>query len=73
MSIREEISKLSDAEKILLVEDIWDDLASKNYNSLSEAKQLEIQRRLENIKQGNAVFSDWETLKEKAKKIINGL
>lgn len=73
MNLREEIKKLSDAEKILLAEDIWDDLASKNYSSLSIAKQLEIQKRLENIKQGNATFTDWETVKEKAKKMINGL
>jgi putative addiction module component (TIGR02574 family) len=72
MDIREEIKKLSDAEKILLVEDIWDDIADKTFE-LSETKKVELDRRLEEIKSGKATFSSWDEVKQKAKRLIDGL
>ncbi len=74
MNIKEEIKKLSEAEKILLVEEIWDDIAANaGANELSSAKKTEIDRRMKEIKEGKAVFRSWEEVKAKALKIVNGI
>ncbi len=44
----EEIKKLSISEKILIVEEIWDDIAnSNNYPELSENQQVELNKRID--------------------------
>ena len=73
MDIRKEIKKLSDAEKILLVEDIWDEIHLENKVKLSKAKRNEIDRRLEDIKQGKSISHSWEEVKSKAKKVIDAI
>lgn len=74
MNLKEEIKKLSDAEKILLVEEIWDDIATHSKsNELSDAKKKEIDRRMADIKNGKAVFSSWDEVKAKAQKLVNGI
>lgn len=65
MNIREEIKKLSAAEKILLVEEIWDDIAQDAFSDLSDEKKKLIDERLEGIKNGTAKFTSMQEIKRK--------
>jgi len=60
-----EILQLSVAERIQLVEDIWDSI-SKNPDelTLSEAERVELDRRLANYKQNPDSGIQWEILKK---------
>lgn len=67
MDIREEIKKLSDAEKILLVEEIWDDIARDKTIGLTEQQKNEIERRLKLIDEGKVKSYSLEETREKIK------
>ncbi len=61
--IKDEISRLELSEKLLLVEDIWDSIASSN----AELPMLEWQKkvldmRYQEYKQGNLELHDWKTV-----------
>ena len=56
MNIKEEISKLSTAEKILLVEEIWDDIAAERVNELTDAQKEELRRRAKLVEEGNVEY-----------------
>ena len=56
MNIKEEISKLSTAEKILLVEEIWDDIAAERTNDLTDAQKEELRRRAKLVEEGNVEY-----------------
>jgi putative addiction module component (TIGR02574 family) len=60
-----EIFQLSVAERIQIVEDIWDSI-SKNPDELelSEAEKLELDKRLASYKQNPNDGIEWETLKK---------
>lgn len=60
-----DILELSVAEKIQIVEDIWDSI-SQNPEQLpvSEAEKLELDKRLESYKQNPNEGIEWETLKK---------
>lgn len=60
-----DILELSVAEKIQIVEDIWDSI-SQNPEELpvSEAEKQELDKRLENYKQNPNEGIEWETLKK---------
>ncbi len=60
-----DILELSVAEKIQIVEDIWDSI-SQNPEQLvvSEAEKLELDKRLESYKQNPNDGIEWETLKK---------
>lgn len=62
-----EILKLPSAEKILLMEKIWDSLNSEEL-TLSREQKEELDRRLERIKSGKAKFFTWEQVKSELKK-----
>jgi putative addiction module component (TIGR02574 family) len=73
MDIRNEIKKLSAAEKILLVEDIWDEIDFESKTTLSQKKKDDIDRRLEEIRQGKSTSYTWEEVKTEAKKIRDAI
>ena len=60
-----EIFELSVAERIQIVEDIWDSISNAPEElSLSEAEKLELDKRLESYKQNPDEGIEWETLKK---------
>jgi putative addiction module component (TIGR02574 family) len=73
MDIRKEIKKLSEAEKILLVEDIWDEIDVESKAVLSKKKREDIDKRLEEIRQGKSASHSWEEVKVESKKIRDAI
>lgn len=60
-----EILQLSVAERIQIVEDIWDSISeSPESLSLSEAEKIELDNRLESYGQTPNEGIEWETLKK---------
>jgi putative addiction module component (TIGR02574 family) len=60
-----EILQLSVAERIQIVEDIWDSiLVSPEDLELSQAEKSELDKRLESYKQQPNEGIEWETLKK---------
>ena len=57
------INQLSDAEKILLVEKIWNSIDKKNSIKLSASQEKEINRRLKLVQSRNAAFLSLEDIK----------
>lgn len=61
-----DILKLSVAERILLVEDIWDSIAELPEElTLSEAQQQELDRRLEAYHKNPEAGSPWAEVRER--------
>jgi putative addiction module component (TIGR02574 family) len=59
--IAKEIDKLGLAEKLLLVEDIWDGIARSNEElPLPEWQKAELDRRYDDYKNGKLQLHDWE-------------
>lgn len=73
MDIRNEIKKLSAAEKILLVEDIWDEIDFESKTTLSQKKKDDIDKRLEEIRLGKSTSYTWEEVKTEAKKVRDAI
>ena len=60
-----EIFELSVAERIQIVEDIWDSIVNTPEEiSLSEAEKAELNKRLESYQQNPNEGIEWETLKK---------
>lgn len=60
-TLLQEIDRLAVAEKILLVEDIWDSIARTNAElPLPEWQKQELDRRYSEFKEGKAVLHDWQ-------------
>jgi putative addiction module component (TIGR02574 family) len=71
--LREEISQLALAEKLLLVGDIWDSIAAENSDiPLADWQKGELDRRYQEYQEGKLLLHDWEgvheSLREKYKK-----
>jgi putative addiction module component (TIGR02574 family) len=62
-----EILKLSAAERILLIEKIWDSL-NTNELEVSDVHKKELDKRLARIKKGETKFYRWEEVKSGLKK-----
>ena len=63
--IKKEINKLNLAEKLLLVEDIWDSIAQGNSElSMPEWQKLELDKRYKNYKAGGLNLHDWQSVHE---------
>jgi putative addiction module component (TIGR02574 family) len=61
---RKQIMKLSMAERIILVEEIWDDIAAEQESvELSEAQKPELDRRLDAYQRSPEEGSSWEEVK----------
>jgi len=61
---REEIDAMGNAEKILLVERIWDSI-DKSSMELTDAQRKELDRRLDKHANGDAEYSTWEEVKKR--------
>lgn len=60
----DEIRRLSVAERIGLVEDIWDTIADDtDVDVLTEAQRTELDARLARYRQGTSAGVDWEDIK----------
>ena len=63
-NLTEEAKKLSIAERINLVEEIWDSIAEENgCFDLSEAQKQELDRRLESFRVNPSRGRTWEEIK----------
>ena len=67
--IKQEISKLNLAEKLLLVEDVWDSIAQSNSElPMPEWQKRELDKRYKEFKSGTQNLHDWQSVHEE---IIN--
>jgi putative addiction module component (TIGR02574 family) len=65
MSLTEQIRHLSIPEKVLLVQDIWDELLEEtNEFPISAAQKTEIQRRSEADKENPAEARAWTEIRD---------
>lgn len=63
-NLTEEAKKLSIAERINLVEEIWDSIAEENgCFELSESQKQELDRRLESYRRNPSRGRTWEDIK----------
>jgi len=63
-NIANEIKKLSVAERILLVEEIWDGIARENEAfELSDSQKKELERRSQSFSSNPALGRSWEEIK----------
>ncbi len=61
--IKVEISKMGLSEKLILVEDIWDSIATSNTElPMPEWQKKELDRRYKDYKQGKIELHDWRTV-----------
>ncbi len=63
--IRQAINRLELAEKLLLVEDVWDSIALGNSElPLPEWQKRELDKRYESYRAGEQVLHDWKAVHE---------
>ena len=61
-----DFKRLTVAERILLVEEIWDSIVEENATvPLTEAQRNELDRRLAEAKQDPGAVTSWETIKRR--------
>ena len=65
-----EILKLSEGERITLMEEIWNSLDHKNIK-LTNAQKAELDRRLARYKKGITKFYSWEEVKKDIRNVLN--
>lgn len=63
-----EIDTYSDAEKIILAEQLWDSVSKENL-TLSEEVKAELDSRLKNLEDKKTKLFSWNEVKEHLKKI----
>lgn len=66
--LQQELSRLTAAEKLLLVEELWDDLAQQvgiENLVISDSQKTELDRRYEEFLKNPEEGSSWETVKER--------
>lgn len=63
--IVKEIDKLDLSEKLILVEDIWDNIAQNNEElPMPEWQKAKLDQRYSDFKDGNLKLHDWESIHE---------
>jgi putative addiction module component (TIGR02574 family) len=63
--IKQEIDKLNLAEKLLLIEDVWDSIAQDNSElPMPEWQKLELDKRYKEYKEGEQELHDWQSVHE---------
>ena len=62
------LSKYSNAEKIVLAEQLWDSV-SKNEIEISEEVERELDIRIKNLEEGKTELYSWEEVKNHLKLI----
>ena len=63
-----DINKFSNAEKIVLAEQLWDSVAKKDI-AISEELQKELDIRLQLVEEGKTEYYTWNEVKSHLKKI----
>ncbi len=64
---RQEIEALSNSEKILLVEQIWDSISKETLN-VTDGQKKELDHRLTKNANGETKYSSWDEVKRRLKK-----
>ena len=63
--IRDEINRLDLTDKLRLLDDIWDSIASsKSELPIPEWQKLELEKRYQEYKSGQQVLHNWEAVHE---------
>ena len=63
--IKQEINKLNLAEKLLLIEDVWDSIAQSNSElPMPEWQKRELDKRYREYKAGEQDLHDWHSVHE---------
>jgi putative addiction module component (TIGR02574 family) len=62
----QQILKLSTAERLLLIEKIWDTITPDSL-PISESHKKETSRRMDLVKKGKMKFYSWDEVKKKAR------
>jgi putative addiction module component (TIGR02574 family) len=63
--IKEEIAKLGLAEKLLLVEDVWDSIAEGNAQlPMPEWQKMELDKRYRAYQEGRLALHGWKAVHE---------
>jgi len=61
--IKDEIDRLELSEKLLLVEDIWDSIATSNAEiPMPEWQKKELDKRYNSYKDGKVMLHDWDAV-----------
>lgn len=63
MIAMQEILEMSVAERILMIEKIWDSI-DPNSIQLSKAHEQELDRRLDRYQKGETTFVTWDSIKK---------
>ena len=58
-----DLDAITTAEKIILVEQLWDSVCKKDINLSSELK-LELDFRLQKVEEGKAEYFTWQDVKK---------
>jgi putative addiction module component (TIGR02574 family) len=64
------LSVYSNAEKIILAEQLWDSI-SKNEVEISNEIKIELDKRIKNLEEGKTELFSWDEIKNHMKKIRN--
>ena len=68
MASQRAVFDLSPSEKLQLVEDLWDDLASaKDQVPVHEWQKAELDRRMKNLQETTAPLASWSEIKERVR------
>jgi len=63
--IKQEIDNLNLAEKLLLIEDVWDSIAQSNSElPMPDWQKLELDKRYKEYKEGKQTLHDWKSVHE---------
>ena len=67
--IKHEINQLELAEKLSLVNDIWDSIAAENNEiPMAQWMQIELDKRYREYHEGKSTLHDWETVHKDLRK-----
>ncbi len=64
------LSKYSNAEKIVLAEQLWDSISKKDFE-ISDELKIELDIRLQNLEEGKSELFTWDEVKKYLKSIRN--
>jgi len=66
-----QFDQLTDSEKLLLVEELWDDLTTRpDQIALTDAQKAELDRRYEEFKKNPTEGSSWEEVKARIRRSL---
>ena len=66
MNLQDQISGMSNSEKLLLVEELWNSI-DKNSIALTSTQKRELDKRLDQHAKGESNYTEWNSIKGKLK------